>query len=189
MVLLACSVTLYSQVIETNSFFWVQGGLGGFHEQKINELGGGAINLSLCFFNERIIDRKNSVRKANDLVEARFAGYFNNGDEHEMAWYYDIGLLYGKAAGDILRLYACAGIGLLGGTYYNVELVPYPIAGGKIYRTVSHNFSAFSVPLEAGISLNSPVIGIGFAGFANLNKTQPIIGIHLTLQVGRITKF
>ncbi len=183
LLLLLWSPVIFSQVIQQSNYFWLRGGPGAFREMNGQELGGLSLTLSANFLNERTIKTKESVRNANDLAEIRLAGYANMGDEHSWGMYGDLGLLYGKCTGDVFRVFACAGIGIIGGMYATIERGPSGIPG-----TVDKSFLSLNLPVEAGINLNTEIIGLGLTGFVNINRTKSLIGLFITVQIGRIRK-
>jgi len=180
-ILLLLSLTSFSQVIEENRYTWLRGGIGGFKEQNINKLRGGIFNLSVNYLTDKYIQKEESIRAVNHLWEIRGDLHINSGDEHTMGLYYDLGLLYGKSAGDAGKIYICAGLGVMGGWYNVMESVPY-----KFFGTVKHEFSVLNIPIETGFNVNSEKFGIGISGIANINKTMSTLGITLHIQLGRL---
>ena len=83
----------------------------------------------------------------------------------------ELGLLYGSAStgAGAARWRAAAGL----------AFVQVDISGRPLRNTVG-------LPLSVEGSLDSPRIGIGLAGFANLNLAESYAGLLLTLRVGRL---
>lgn len=83
----------------------------------------------------------------------------------------EIGLLYGRAStgSRAARWTAAAGL----------SFVQVDISGRRLRNTVG-------LPISLQGSLDSPYVGIGMAGFANLNPAESYAGLVLTLRVGRL---
>jgi hypothetical protein len=83
----------------------------------------------------------------------------------------EVGLVYGRASTGTgaARWNAAAGL----------SFVQVDISGRELRNTVG-------LPITAQGSLDSPHVGIGMAGFANLNPAEPYAGLLLTLRVGRL---
>ncbi|MDF2697222.1 MAG: hypothetical protein K0S65_5605 [Labilithrix sp.] len=83
----------------------------------------------------------------------------------------EIGVLYGRAStgSGAARWNAAAGL----------SFVQVDISGRELRNTVG-------LPISVQGSLDAPHVGIGMAGFANLNPAEPYVGLLLTLRVGRL---
>jgi len=175
------SAVTFGQGIQRSSYKWFRGSIGGFKEQASPYLGGITFNLNICRLDTRLIQMPTKIKNTNDLWTARLGGYANFGDEHNMGIYYDADLLYGKCTGGTLNAYISGGAGIMGGYYAERQVFP-----PGVLMTVDRKFINLNVPLEAGINLNSKVIGIGLAAFVNLNRTRPLTGFFICLNLGRV---
>jgi hypothetical protein len=83
----------------------------------------------------------------------------------------EIGLLYGRASTGVgaARWSAAAGL----------SFVQVDISGRRLRNTVG-------LPISLQGSLDSPNVGIGMAGFANLNPAESYAGLLVTLRAGRL---
>ena len=83
----------------------------------------------------------------------------------------EIGLLYGRAStgSGAARWTAAAGL----------SFVQVDISGRRLRNTVG-------LPISLQGSLDSPYVGIGMAGFANLNPAEPYAGLLVMLRFGRL---
>ena len=83
----------------------------------------------------------------------------------------ELGLLYGRSSrGAGARRWSAA---------TGLSFVQVDISGRRLRNTLG-------LPLVVQGSLDSPMIGVGVGGFANLNVVEPYAGVVATLRLGRL---
>lgn len=73
------------------------------------------------------------------------------------------------------------GIGVLGGKYDVVKLIPPGVMG-----TTTERITAFNIPLDLDLSVCTKWVGFGITGFANLNSKESMTGFIVKLELGKI---
>jgi hypothetical protein len=174
---------VYGQDISPESsaqFFWVNGGFGGSSVHGGLGLHPGALSLggSLCY------------QSGKNLLSFR---YLRNEEfqilrtalPSETVW--DTGVLYERIAKALLGFVSIStGISLVSG----VRRGRYLSSSGGWFGTSYYeekNFITVGIPIEVQLFwTSSNSFGIGFYGFANLNKEKSFIGALLCIQIGKL---
>ena len=127
-------------------------------------MGGGILEESGAAFSVDVAHQRNARLLALHAT-AVLAGYELSHVSGE------VGLLYGTASTKTGAAHWSAAAGL--------AFVQVDISGRELRNTVG-------VPISLQGSLDSPNVGIGMAGFANLNPAESYAGLLVTLRAGRL---
>ena len=172
---------VYSQSIGRHNYNWVSLGAGLFHESSSTGFSGFSLYLSSDNSLERISKKDDELKKRNHFLKLRFMGHIRPGDEHNWGQFYDVGILYGKSYGEVFKASFSGGIGVLGGKYDVVKLIPPGVMG-----TTTERITAFNIPLDLSLSVCTKWVGFGITGFANLNSKESMTGFIVKLELGKI---
>ena len=153
------SADVVAQTVPTPGRLWVTAGVG------VGAFGEGGSGIS--------VTADMTYQRGPHLMVLRVTGLTDlntrGGPDDSVA---DIGLLYGRAStrtGSSVHFSAAAGLAL-------IEL---DLPGTIIQHTVG-------VPIAVEATVNTPIIGLGLKGIANVNSVQSFAGLFLVLRLGRL---
>ncbi len=138
---------------------WLSLGLGGGVAQELDVDGTVSFQATAQWRTHHVVFRALGM---GDI------GSFPDGSDDSVE---EVGVLYGRRRAWSFG-YVAASAGLAG-----VSAKGFPGASREIRRTVG-------VPLALEAGFQSPVIGLGIQGFANLNSLTSYAGVFLVLQLG-----
>ena len=174
---------VYGQDISPDSsaqFFWVNGGLGAssVHGGLGSDPGAPSFGGSFCYQSGKNLFSFRYLRNE----ELQILG---ENSPSETVW--DFGVLYGRIAKASYGFASIStGISIVGG----VQRGRYLSSSGEWFGTSyyeENNFITVGITVE-GQLFWTPLdfFGIGFYGFANLNKEKSFIGALLSIQLGKL---
>jgi hypothetical protein len=174
-VLLISFHPIYSQTSDDSiTKFWVTDGVGVYYSSSSEGFG---FNVSADYL------KNQNYWKLRYIRISEFYIFGPNPSE----LFNDIGLLYGRVTkSKIIRLSISGGIGVLAGTMRGAFL--HSGTGWFPSDVYEHkHILTPTIPLELELSL-IPIkyIGVGIAGFANLNFENSMVGFMIKIEFGRI---
>lgn len=169
--------SVYCQTSSSSEYYWISLGKGFFGNKNSS---GSSLYVSADLSLNKLIESLDVIRHKNNSFKIRFIRYQELVDKGHNGRINEFDILYGKTFGNVFQLNISGGLGVLQGyDFVNVSNWPPPIYQNKVYRSLN-------VPIELGANMISRFLGIGVAGYANINFKKPIFGFVGKLELGKI---
>ncbi len=170
--------------IKKTQLIYIDIGLGGYYKSSSGNTVQGLSGVALSISANYLKNRNNWKLKFMNECELNFFGPTPSEN------IYSVGLLYGRVTNTkIIRFSISVGLGITGGVTRGEYLQSYNGSNGWFSHGnyEKKKILSPSIPLEIDLSfIPSKFLGIGLAGYADINYQMSSAGFTVKLELGRI---